>query len=862
MGLMRKDFATKAFTSASGSSYTFEFQLELAGYDNEYSSSIVYDTDNRYNKHSLSLNIFMKVKTSSGSYTTYKDTSGTLKFTVGTDVFTCSLGSLTWNWSSDGGYYWTRPWFGDTIYRAYTPGSSSRTSDSVKIEFITTDSTKVSGNVSGTLTYPTFLQASRPTTNYAVVADDQSNITIYTNRVNSSITHTLGYSIYRGGCYQIWDTTKTEYTTNSRDISGGPKQTIATGVGASYTWTLSGTYPFGYIGNNSPYDLVIWCESFYNGVSLGRCSVVVKMYKHTTASYLPYMRRLSIDDNNGMNYSRKHFVSGKSNVTFSGYSLLNARSGYSQAYFYDMRFKIEGGMYYDYDIRDMTSGSFTYNYTLRSTTTDYDVSWGNYRYKPGNKDLYAGPSGSYWYNGTQYGNTQQVQIDYSIWPYTSPVISAAEIYRVDGDDNRDSEGNFVHVRFTGTTCKIGGTDAGDNTAIFDINQCSLTMRYRTTSSSSWSTTTLVSTKYENYIYYDAIYKGNTFDPTLIYEFELNYSDKWETVSRSITIKPPTILIDYHKSGKSLSFGKVSEATDSQEIMETIFPLICCHTQNRTSSWTNTAIDAMGGVVQRGSNSGNYYHPFIGLSSTRYRRYSISTYDTDTSGSTEMRLYSYNTFIGIKQNEFRFQNSSGYYMYMSMSSSYVDFYTNASQYYFNNSPVYVGGNIYMGGNLVATQSWVTNQSYATQSWVNNKGYATQSTVNEKVTMGGDYDAAMNHGPTSSGTYAYSKKVYFGRDGTTYLQLCWGCTSLGTVPSSYSDQYVLRGTIQFPMSFSSSYSSAPLVIAVPCLNRNGSDHKQWKTSLSICQVSNSSFVAEVTAEGWQGGMYVNWFAIGRY
>ena len=34
---------------------------------------------------------------------------------------------------------------------------------------------------------------------------------------------------------------------------------------------------------------------------------------------------------------------------------------------------------------------------------------------------------------------------------------------------------------------------------------------------------------------------------------------------------------------------------------------------------------------------------------------------------------------------------------------------------------VNGDIYMGGNLVGTQTWVTNQAYANQSWVNSQGF---------------------------------------------------------------------------------------------------------------------------------------------
>lgn len=95
------------------------------------------------------------------------------------------------------------------------------------------------GSLSGSATLPTIARASEPTVNKTSVKMGES-VTITTNRKSTSFTHTLSYSF------------------------GGSTGTIATGVGASYAWTVP--------------DLA----SKISGKTSGSCTITCQTYNGST----------------------------------------------------------------------------------------------------------------------------------------------------------------------------------------------------------------------------------------------------------------------------------------------------------------------------------------------------------------------------------------------------------------------------------------------------------------------------------------------------------------------------------------------------------------------------------------------------
>lgn len=853
--------------TSGNTQYTIELDFCMGGYSSDELSTdtYLYNNDNRYTKHGFNIATHMRIKNSSGAYI-YPSSDWlqnlSLRITFGYDVFECELAGKKVYYSENDGYYWISLYFDKDVYRAYTPGSSTRSRDSVKIEVISKNQgTYPYGVVSGTIDYPNYYQLAAPTANYAIVSEGNT-LTIYTNRMNSNITHTIRYAITGANRYQIWDTTKTDYTTGNRWISGiggDVGKTLATGVGDSYQWTIPTSGLF--VNENYSdgfYDLVFQVEGFYNGVSLGTRTLVVKLFrKQKRTSEHAAFDYLQINDSGvtGTNYSRKHFVAGKSNLYFTGYGrwLPSNNYSYSNGYLWDVRYTIDGTTMFDYDVENYASRSFTTNSNkLYNTSVQEDVSWGG-RYKPGIRDLPLGIEAHYTRSGSSSYSTalDSTTVDYYISPYNSPNISTLSIYRVDADDNRDSEGSYMHIKCNCATTMIGTQNNrgdGDGSSIFDINNIKLVMYYKKISDSSWSNVTLVPMKYENYIMYDQRYTGLTFDATAIYEFRFELSDKFETVSKSVTVRPPIILIDYNKSGTAMAFGKMSDAPTGASYIESIMPIIFEDTANRYTSWTG---GTLGAITQTGTNSSNYFNVFVGRSSTGYRRYGLTVYDTDTASSCDMRLYTNSSYLSVAYSSMKYYstNSSKYFQ-VNPTSTYCNLNTDSDYFYTNK-------NIYMVGNLLATQSWVNSKSYATQTWVNDKGYITMSSLsgsNYNCGIGGDTKSSLTDFSSSTGQNRMNLKV----DGTTTFQIHWGRLSMGSVPSSYDGQYVLRKSC----SFSTSFGKAPIVVATPVLNRNDSSHHHWKCDCTICSVSTSSFTAEVTAEGWQGSVTIMWFAIGSW
>lgn len=792
---------TVTCSTSGGTQYTFEVDFCMGGSISSqlYTEEYMYNTDNRYTEHGFNVSFNLRIKNSSGNYI-YPSMISHLKMRLklGYDVFECDLnGKKIW-YSDSGGYYWVAVYFDKDVYRAYTPGSATRANDSFELEFISDDQVNYPyGKTTGTITYPPYYQASIPTTNYAIVGINNT-LTIYTNRTNNNMTHTITYSIYGNNKYMIWDTTMFEYTHGTR-TSNSTYNTLATGVGDSYNWNIPVSVFYNSSVSDGFYDLVIRVETFYNGVSLGSRTVVVKLQKNTTQSYEnAAFNYLQIHDSGvtGQNYSRKHFVAGKSRLYFSGHAKWVPKSGqsYSSGYLWDVRYTIDGTTMFDYDVERSTASSFTTNTnTLNLSSVQYDVSWGNYRYKPGIRDLPLGVEAHYTRSGDSSYSTalNTTSVDYYISSYSSPSISTLNVYRVDSNGNRDSDGEYLHIKCDCSNKYLGGGGDGDNQSIFDINSIKLVMQYKKLSDTSWSSITLVPVKYENYIMYDQMYTGVTFDPTSIYEFKFDLSDKFETVSRSVTLRPPIILMDYNKSGTALAFGKISDAPAGASYIETIFPIIFEDTANRVSSIDN---GITGAITQIGTNSSGYYHIFVGRSTTGYRRYGISIYDNDSVSDDFMRFSVGSSYLDIKYTTMRYYNyNAGYYFETNPTSTYCNINTSSSYFYFNKS-------IYVNGNLLATQSWVSN-NYASQTYVDNA-----VSNHEKKSISGNNHDYSGTGTTSNSSYVKIPLGATSDGGTTSnkLLICWG--------EDYFSSWNKGGTTK-TINFPASYYWYPVVMVCP-------------------------------------------------
>lgn len=361
----------------------------------------------------------------------------------------------------------------------------------------------------------------------------------------------------------------------------------------------------------------------------------------------------------------------------------------------------------------------------------------------------------------------------------------------------------------------------------------LTLKYKATTSTSWNTRTLISNLYDIDANIDKMLDDITLEAETSYDITLEFKDNWKTYTKSFSFRAPIILIDYNQSGKSLSFGKKSDAGSSDTIIESILPIIFSDNVNKVSS-LNSGTTAL--ITECGTNSSQYYNIFVQRTSGGSRAYGITCMDTDSNSNAVMRLNCFQSRLDIMYRKMQFyQWASDYYWEVNPESTYCTINTNSSYFYFNKD-------IYVNGNILATQSWTNTQ-------LNN--YAPKSTA--ATLSGNEKSDLVSH---SSGNT--QNKLFFGKNGNTLIQLHWGRADIGSIPSTYDGQYAIEKSI----SFSTGFGKTPVVVVTPILSRSLSTQKHWKCDCTISSIGTSSFTVQLTAEGWQGTGKIFWIAIGAY
>lgn len=165
-----------------------------------------------------------------GMYVTTPSSNHHIDWTYGTSY----VGTTSLTFSGDTGYVGGTIWL--TENRSFTVSHNDDGTGTATIQWKWNVNSTWGGFVypsgSFTITLPTIARASVPTVSASSVKMG-NNLTIYTNRKSSSFTHTLKYTF------------------------GGTTATIATGVGASYTWKVP--------------DLAAKCNNALNGTATISC---------------------------------------------------------------------------------------------------------------------------------------------------------------------------------------------------------------------------------------------------------------------------------------------------------------------------------------------------------------------------------------------------------------------------------------------------------------------------------------------------------------------------------------------------------------------------------------------------------------
>lgn len=140
-------------------------------------------------------------------------------------------------------------------------------------------------------------------------------------------------------------------------------------------------------------------------------------------------------------------------------------------------------------------------------------------------------------------------------PYTAPSITVFEAVRTDAEGVEDYDGMNAKVSVAFSIASA----SNKNTSSYKIE-------YKKQSATTWENVQS-GTGYSlnNSIITDAVFDGNS-----AYDVRLTVTDYFGSITRTTSLPTAFTLIDYHSSGRGMSFGKVSEKEGLEFALPTFF----------------------------------------------------------------------------------------------------------------------------------------------------------------------------------------------------------------------------------------------------------------------------------------------------
>lgn len=367
-----------------------------------------------------------------------------------------------------------------------------------------------SATFTGSLALTTIPRASIPTLNYSSRLFGEQVI-ISTNRYSSSFTHTLEYT-FAGG-------------------SG----TIATNVGASYTWTIPNSL-MNSIPNATSGTCVITCKTYSGTTLIGSKSVSLILSVPLTV--IPTISNVSLQEVGDVPSTWGVWVQGKSKIK----ATITASGTYSST------------------ISKYTSLLDGYTLTGNPVTTGYLQNSGYQTYS----------------NIFQVTDSRNRVGKYSLssnfyfYSYNNPTITTAQVQRCDVSGNIDKNGQYMYVSYGASINRVGGKQ--DYLGTFKIG-------YRVHGTGSYTYITLASSTYQysasGVLFSDGIKSASSsgtkvqFSTNNTYDIIFYAQDYFNPngITNLQLLDSGFDLMNFNASGKSMAIGKVSEATSNEEKLE-------------------------------------------------------------------------------------------------------------------------------------------------------------------------------------------------------------------------------------------------------------------------------------------------------
>lgn len=295
------------------------------------------------------------------------------------------------------------------------------------------------------------------------------------------------------------------FTHTLRYAFGKASGTIGSGLGTSKAWapplSLASQIP-----NTTSGKLTIYCDTYNGSTKIGTKSLTITV--RVPATVVPTISSVAVTDTNSTQYEKMGGV-------VKGKSKLSVKITASGAY---------GSTISSYST---TGGGKTYagaSFTVSNITTA-----GTLKFTVTVKD--------------SRGRTAEVDKSINVLDYENPVINKFTVIRADSDGTPNDEGSSLLISYGFTIAPVNNK-----------NDKSFTISMKPADSDSFITLKSGSEYSAN----TTLIPAGTVNPDMTYTIRLKISDYFKSITHDIEAPTAFTLIDYHSSGKGLSFGKVAE----------------------------------------------------------------------------------------------------------------------------------------------------------------------------------------------------------------------------------------------------------------------------------------------------------------
>lgn len=292
---------------------------------------------------------------------------------------------------------------------------------------------------------------------------------------------------------------------------GNLNGTIGTNRGTSKTWQVPLTF-----ANQIPSATGGWgmitCQTYSGSTLIGTKSV--KFTANVPSSVVPTINSVTLTENtSGIASKFGCYVQGKTTIK----GVVSASGAYSST-IKNYEIKING--------QSFSSSSFTTNPLTSSGSCTVKVT-------------------------DTRGRTASKSISYSVVSYSNPTINNFTVVRCNQDGTVNDEGAYAK-------CTLKATISSVNSK----NNKTFKLLYKKLTDSSYTTINLSNSSYS--------YDGTQIiaaDINSEYEFIFKVTDYFSTAEKSLNLGTAFTLVDYNASGRSVAFGRVSTAVESEKKMQ-------------------------------------------------------------------------------------------------------------------------------------------------------------------------------------------------------------------------------------------------------------------------------------------------------